>query len=93
MLMKAILAFTLPVSSGIIATGAYMATTLRALAFAFYAITAALLLVLLYDFIKSCITWDWNPWWWFPGGFYLLVALFAAGGTLGMAFEKCDRKK
>ena len=70
-----------------------MATTLRALAFEFYAIATALLLWLLCDFIKSCVTWDWNPWWWFPGGFYILVALFAAGGTLGIASEKSDRKK
>jgi hypothetical protein len=93
MLMRANLVFTLPASTGIIATGARMATILRALAFAFYAIATALLLGLLYDFAKSCITWDWNPWWWFPAGFYVLVALFAAGGTLGMASEKFDRKK
>jgi hypothetical protein len=93
MLMRAILVFTLPASTGIIATGARMATILRALAFAFYAIATALLLGLLYDFVKSCITWDWNPWWWFPAGFFVLVALFAAGGTLGMASEKFDRKK
>jgi hypothetical protein len=93
MLMKAILTFTLPASSGIIVPGARMAATLRALAFAFYAIATAVLLGLLYDFIKSCITWDWNPWWWFPAGFYVLVALFGAGGTLGMASEKSDRKK
>ena len=93
MLTTAILAFTLPGSSGIIATGAYMATTLKALAVTFYVLAAALLLVLLRDFIKSCITWDWNPWWWFPAGFYVLVALFAAGGTLAMASEKSDRKK
>ena len=93
MLMSAIPAFILPASTGIIATGGRMTTTLRALAFAFYAIATALLLVLLYDFIESWITWDWNPWWWFPAGFYVLVALFAAGGTLGMASEKFDRKK
>ena len=70
-----------------------MATTLRALAFACYAIAAVLLVGLLYDFIKSCMTWDWDPWWWFPAGFYVLVALFAADGTLGMASEKSGRKK
>jgi hypothetical protein len=83
----------MPTSSGIIAKGSCMATTLRALAFGCYAMAAALLLGLVYDFIKSFITWDWNPWWWFPAGFYVLVALFAAGGTLGMASEKSDRKK
>jgi membrane protein implicated in regulation of membrane protease activity len=80
-------------SSDIIAKGACMATTLRAFAFACYAIAAALLLWLLRDFVKSCITWDWDPWWWFPAGFYVLVALFAAGGTFGMASEKSCRKK
>jgi hypothetical protein len=93
MLTRAIVVFTLPASTSIMATGARMATVSRALAFAFYAIATALLLGLLYDFVKSCITWDWNPWWWFPAGFYVLVALFAAGGTLGMASEKFDRKK
>lgn len=69
-----------------------MANSFRAIAFALYAMATALLLWLLCDFIKSIISWEWDPWWWFPAGFYILVALFAAGGTLGMASEKSDRK-
>lgn len=70
-----------------------MATTLRALAFLCYALEAVLALGLVYDFIKSIVKWDWSPWWWFPAGFLFLVILFVAGGSLGMASEKFERKK
>jgi len=70
-----------------------MATTLRALAFLCYAVEAVLAVGLVINFVVSIFKWDWSPWWWFPAGFVVLIILFVAGGTLGMASEKFDRKK